>query len=173
MAPNKIRIVLLCEDGRQESLVRPICEARFGSRVRVQKEGASDKVIRRYPIEVKALRSKGAERVGLVVVIDGDNRGVKRRKEDLADALAAAKLAPVASEERIAVCVPTWSIETWLVALSSAADVDESKSFKRDWEKRRDTKRLARVAVGAWRDHRVSVMLPSFLDASDELARLA
>lgn len=130
-------------------------------------------MLRRFPDEVRALRSKGAERVGLVVVIDGDNRGARKRKEELAQALSAAGLSPVGPKERIAICVPTWSIETWLFALSGTATVGESRSYKRDWQKLSDTRGMMRAAVAAWQAGRTPVELPSFRDACAELERLS
>lgn len=178
MAPNKVRVILLCEDSRQENLIRPVCVSRFGEVVRVRKPpaargAASGWVVGQYPSEVRALRSRGAERVGLVVVVDGDNQGVKKRKRELAAALERAGLDPVGSKERIATCVPTWSIETWLLALAGIGPVDETQSYKRDWEKLSDSKKRARAAASAWRDGRCTIALPSFLDACAELDRLA
>lgn len=177
MAPNSVRIVLLCEDEAQERLLRPVCRKRFGDvRVRRAPQGKGSAcawVISQYPREVRALRSKGLQRVGLVVVVDGDRSGVNGRRKELAAALGSAGLAPVGAKERIALCIPTWSIETWLLALTGDTSVDEARSCKREWNRVPDAKRRAREAVGIWLTPGISISLPSLRDGFRELDRLA
>ncbi len=62
----------------------------------------------------------------LVVMIDGDNRGVSGRLARLDEACTAVGVAPRKAEERVAVAVPTWNIEAWIAYLAGTA-VDETR----------------------------------------------
>jgi hypothetical protein len=80
---------------------------------------------------VKVFRAVAARRQGgLLVAIDGDDKGVTTRKSELEEALKAQAALPRAADEAIAVCVPTWSIETWLAWLCGWEHVDESTPYK-------------------------------------------
>jgi hypothetical protein len=63
---------------------------------------------------------------GLVAVIDGDDKGVDARLKELANTCQAQSVTPRQNDDRVAVVVPTWNIETWLAYLSGS-DVDEGK----------------------------------------------
>jgi hypothetical protein len=56
--------------------------------------------------------------VAILVMIDGDNLGVDRRKQQLDDALRDAGEAQRGPQEPIVILVPTWSVETWLLPRS-------------------------------------------------------
>jgi hypothetical protein len=61
-----------------------------------------------------------------VVVVDGDDKGVERRLNELAGACQTENIAPRQNDDRVVIAVPTWNIETWLAYLSGS-DVDESR----------------------------------------------
>jgi hypothetical protein len=61
------------------------------------------------------------------VILDGDNRGVVGRHDELANACQAQGVKPREKDEQVAIVVPTWNIETWLAYLSGA-EVNEKKS---------------------------------------------
>jgi len=71
--------------------------------------------------------------------------------------------------ERIVVCAPTWSIETWLLFLADEPNVDESQSLKQRFERGADldldalAKRLREAKNSA---------LPSMQAAIVELTRV-
>lgn len=133
----KIRVHILCEDQKTEHFVRKVCEGLGHSPVRTQTapkgQGSGEAwVKKRYPNEVRLLRSYGQENVGLAVLIDGDDKGVAARKRELAEALESAGVAPRREGERIATCVPTWSIETWIAFLCGLDGVNEATRYKED-----------------------------------------
>ena len=128
-ALRRIGIVLLCEDSQHEAFVRRFLKRRkLDTRhLRVEKcpGGSAEQFVReRYPVELKALRSRHAKTV-LIVVIDGDSDGVQMRRASLAAACGAANVEDRTADEPVVVIVPTWNIETWLAYLAGGA-VDET-----------------------------------------------
>jgi hypothetical protein len=109
------------------------------------------------------------------VVIDGDNLGVANRKRELDEERLAQGLVARSSTEPVAIFVPTWSIETWLVELCGRGPVSESVSMKDSparrvlWELGRAEAATLREAVAAWRRDESS--LASLGDAYGEAAR--
>ena len=130
------RVRLLCEDHRSERFLVRLCE-QHGIRVlevEVAPKGrgsAADWVRKRYPEAVRKRRSKNFQAgLGLVVHIDGDNEGVVVRKAQLAAGLEEAGQAARAAEETVAVLVPTWCIETWLLHLAGLGQPAEDVQVK-------------------------------------------
>lgn len=137
MARRSVRTVILCEDKSHADFVRKVCEAWGHRPVRVEiapsGDGSGEQWVRlRYPGEVKKLRSHGDERVGLVATTDGDRFGVDGRKRSLAAALRESGATERHDQERIAIAVPTWSIETWFAWLCGLEDINEAKKYKND-----------------------------------------
>jgi hypothetical protein len=90
-----------------------------------------------YVREVKAHRSQANHQpnLALLVATDGDRFGVEKRKQSLDQALLDAGLTARGPLERVAICVPTWSIETWLAWLCQCSHldaVDEHTRYKND-----------------------------------------
>jgi len=105
-----------------------------------------------YPSEVRKLRQKRFQQVFLITVMDGDNADPVRRKAELDSCLQGQSMDPRQPDERIAIPVPTWSIETWLLALLGDS-VDEATSQKREFERRypgQEERRALRNAAIAW-----------------------
>src|SRR5690606_23515650 len=100
--------------------------------------GAAEAWVRkRYPREVRLLRAKRHQRdLCLVAVRDGDCVGVIRRKLELDQELQFEELEPRQAGERIATPVPSWSIETWLLALLGDAELPEDVPGKPEFLKR-------------------------------------
>lgn len=127
---RRVRKVLLCEDSQHEAFVRRFLKKR-GLDTRdlyVQKcpGGSAEQFVReRYPVELKALRTRHANSA-LIVVIDGDGEGVQRRRDQLADACRDADINDRTVAEPVVVIVPTWNIETWL-AYADGESVDETR----------------------------------------------
>jgi hypothetical protein len=182
MAREQRRLALLCEDRRTERFVRLLCE-RY--RIRVMrpdvsphgKGAASAWVLRNYAALVRKHRAKRFQaHLGLLVVIDGDNVGVKARLQQLDEALERAGIERRGSGEPIAIFVPTWSVETWLAHLGGAEGIDEVKALKDEGRLRAlwgdGTAEVAtiRAAVSAWNGS--ADPLPSLLAAYREAPRV-
>ena len=79
-------------------------------------------------------------------------------------------------DERIATPVPTWSIETWLLALLGDDSVDENEKQKWNFEKRypyKEEQQALRDAARAWRNRADQVpSVPSLADGKAELRRI-
>jgi len=179
---GQVRGVLLTEDKRTERFFRHLLRdlgydtRRFDFQTAPSGEGAAEAwVRRRYPAAVKVLRSRNYQHdLCAIVVRDGDRLGVEERKEELDAELSDAGLEHREPGERIATPVPTWSIETWLLALLGETDVSEGISLKEAFEHRYPQEREAlREAAQTWRDGpMVGATLASLTDGRRELARL-
>jgi len=132
---RKAQLVLICEDQDHESFARRFLNRAGWStrRLRVERvpppQGSAEQYVRkRFPVELTAYRSN-RQRVTerLVVFIDGDNRGASHRLDELDQACRSSGIEPRAKDEKVAIFVPTWNIETWLAYLSGLEEVDESK----------------------------------------------
>jgi hypothetical protein len=180
--PEGHRVRLLCEDRRTERFLRKLCK-HFNVWVlesEVAPDGRGDASVwvrTRYASSVARLRSRRNQRnLGLIVAIDGDNRGVPARKEELAAELAAMRVSPRADDEPIAIFVPTWSIETWLALLWGAENVTETeplknhRDFRNLWEDGTAEATAISSAVEAWRGD--VAPLPSLADGYEEATRV-
>jgi hypothetical protein len=178
---GELRLVVIAEDRRTERFARRLLSTLgFDSRrMRFETappgEGAGEQFVRRqYAEEVRILRSKSFQKLGVVAIRDGDRLGVGRRKRELDLALADAGLDPRGAEERIATPVPTWSIETWLLFLNGHVP-DESRSFVGDFEAAfrtgDDEEEAIRRAARSWGPVAPGEP-PSLADGRAELGRL-
>lgn len=180
--PEGRRVRLLCEDPRTDRFLRKLCK-RFNVWVLesdVAPNGRGDASVwvrRRYASSVARLRARRYQRnLGLIVAIDGDNKGVSARKAELAAELAAVHMPPRADDEPIAVFVPTWSIETWLALLCGAENVTETEplkdhpDFRKFWEDGTVEAKAIATAVEAWKGD--IAPLPSLADGYEEAARV-
>ena len=138
---RNVQVVLLCEDAQSASFARRFLEEQGWSKRQLRVVpfavgGSGEQFVReQYPVELDAYRSNSC-RVGqaLVVMTDGDKLGLAARMKALEDECAARRINPRAKDERVAVIVPTWNIETWFAYLDGE-NVDEH---------RKDYPRLAR-----------------------------
>ncbi|OGR12018.1 MAG: hypothetical protein A2341_06810 [Deltaproteobacteria bacterium RIFOXYB12_FULL_58_9] len=135
MSHRRVQLVILCEDTQQEAFIRRfLSKAGWNTRrFRVEKapsgRGSGEQFVKeRFPLELDSYRRKSAH-VGsaVVVMIDGDNRGVATRQKELDDACTEKNVQQRQSKERVAVFVPTWNIETWFAYLDGQT-VDETQS---------------------------------------------
>ena len=181
---KQFRGTVLSEDPRTESFFRKLLvhldfeQKKLLFRTAPKGQGAASAWIRaQYPLEVKLLRKK-RHQLGLflIAVCDGDSDGLAHRKAGLGAALRAAGLAHRRKNERIATPVPTWSIETWLLALLGDDTVDENESQKRAFERRYPGElegRALRDAAQAWRRRADQVpSVPSLADGKTEVERI-
>lgn len=132
--------------------------------------GAAEAWVRlRYPGEVKALRSRNYQRrLCVVAVRDGDAVGVAARKREMDRELQAAGLDPRGPDERIALPVPTWSIESWLLSILGKS-VAEDQRVKHEFSPPDETEAL-REAARAWAGF--ATPLPSLVDSRAEMQRV-
>jgi hypothetical protein len=130
------RLTIVCEDRLTERFLRRLCE-RYGAQVLdvvvapFGKGAASNWVKQQYPTYVKRRRAKGyQQQLGLLVCIDGDDKGTATRQRELAQQLESAGLPARTPDEPVAILVPTWSIETWLAYLCGKPALHEAESVK-------------------------------------------
>jgi hypothetical protein len=198
----RVQLRILCEDTRTADFLSRVCEAwglsrhevRFVPRppgrgdakqwIRTQYAGKTGS---RSSGEIRWLRSKTNHlEVGLLVVIDGDDVGPAVRKRELDDALVVARHARRGKDERVAIFVPTWSIETWLLWLWGQRELNEERSYKEDArtgatenaalfrKALSDPDSSSSSAARAWKTAAddEAERLPSLADARAELMRL-
>lgn len=106
---------------------------------------------------------------GFLLVADGDGDGSISRTKSYEGLLARA------AQDRIVIWAPTWSIETWILALAGQRGIDESERQKRSrvWS-RAERGAMMDAAVENWVNPRdcPSLPLPSLDLAKEELRRL-
>lgn len=120
-AGRGVRFLILVEDRKLERFVRE-CLYALGVHTREIRvvdylEGrgsAKQRIDREYPVQVQAYRRRCSENIALIVGTDADEQTVQQRISRLGQVLRQAELEPRASDERIAIWVPRWHIETWL-----------------------------------------------------------
>ena len=94
-------------------------------------KGAGEQHIRkRYVEEVNTYRkNRNHQNIGILAVIDADNKSVDERSRQLDGELKSKNQAGRTGNERIALWIPERHIETWLVHLCGG-DVDEETETK-------------------------------------------
>jgi len=177
-----MRGVVLAEDKRTVGFFRHLLERlgydtrKFHFQPAPSGTGAAEAWVRkRYPFEVKLLRSKNYQKsLCTIVVRDGDSSGVEKRKRELDEELKIAGLQRRTPNERIATPVPTWSIETWFLALLGEEAIGEDEPLKETFAHRYpQEKELIKKAAQTWCDDPTSGgLLPSLDDGHAEMARL-
>jgi hypothetical protein len=176
---KRFRVRILCEDRTAQRFLTKLCE-RYKIDVYVEtapkgKGCASDWVLARYPELVRQRRSKNFQQnLGLLVHVDGDNQGVAARKSQLEARLMAVQLAKLGGNEPVAIFVPTWCIETWLLHLTGIAQPPESVHLGHDptynaaLRKLEADKKAPARAAAAWPGSSV----PSLQDGATEARRI-
>jgi len=131
---RNVRVVLLCEDRQHETFVKRFLY-RGGWHLRdfrvvlsPQGRGSAEQFVReRFPSELQAIRAKGDEHVRLIVMIDGDDKGINTRRASFNAACEAQNIPAPGETDNVLICVPTWNIETWFSFLDGR-EVEESVS---------------------------------------------
>ena len=128
-----MQIVLLCEDTQHEVFVRRFLNRMGWStrRLRVERaprgRGSAEQFVgARFPSELAEHRRRVHVTQALVVIIDGDNRGVAERRTELDEACRENEVQARLAGERVLVLVPTWNVETWIAYLDGQT-VDEMR----------------------------------------------
>lgn len=135
---RNVRIVLLCEDVQQETFAKKLLVA-LGQRLRDFRvvrspsgRGSAEQYVReRFPLELRGIRSKRGERAYLVVMVDGDDKGVFGRRASLDAACVKCQIPPPSDADQVLICVPTWNIETWLAYLDGEAVEENRRDYPR------------------------------------------
>jgi len=139
MSDRSARMVVLCEDSQQHTfLYRLLTSLGFPrNRIRIENvrnaRGAGDQFVRnRYPDEVAIYRRKSARmNIGLVTAIDADTEPVRRRYQELNEALEANGQENRQNGEEICILIPKREIETWIYALFGDT-VNENTKYRPD-----------------------------------------
>lgn len=142
---RSVQLVLLCEDTQHETFARRFLEKAGWTtrRLRVEKSpqgrGSAAQFVReRFPTELAAYRSnRNRVAQALVVIVDGDKTGAVERLKEFAKACAGENIEPRKDDDRVAIFIPTWNIETWLAYLDGTT-VDESRGNYPRLERPRD-----------------------------------
>jgi hypothetical protein len=149
--PGKLRCWLLCEDIEQEQLFRPILRGLSRRTVRVEprkQHGGASFVLQQIGRLASYIRQHNQENVALLVVIDGDRVGFKKR---LAEISKAAGFTEARWERKVARCIPCRNIETWVLWLCGERDLDEESDYKQVLRRKAERGEVsAREASEAW-----------------------
>lgn len=190
MQSRRLRLRVLCEDSLHRGFVERLADRwQVGPRQRsIDAAPAAHGSAARYVLDhfvefVRLWRSQTHdENVGALVMIDGDERGMTRRRQELAERLRAAgdpALDP--ADPRFVIVVPCWHIETWVAWLCGHRSVDERTRYKTADPQGRDVGRMIedgsyspRLAVRSWTppDADEGSHVPSLANARQELRRL-
>lgn len=177
MASERVRVEVWCEDLEHRDFANRLLEEVFGLKPRAIRtntapRGSGDAkawVLSQYQRDVLRLCrvKRKQQRLGFLVIADGDNAGFRGRlrtfNPDARD-----------PDDRIALLVPTWSIETWVLWLTDGAPrITESVSLKHRLPPT-DFRTCLRKAVAAWRTPKPGEeqAVPSLDHARGELLRL-
>jgi hypothetical protein len=136
MSKRRVQTVILCEDIQHQVFVYRFLKLR-GADIRAITVLCSPKgrgsgtqfVLNRFPVEVKAYRSKSTYlSLCLIVVIDADDLSVEERIRQLDDCLVDAGQPRRTAQERIVILVPKRNIETWIRYLDGNG-ADETTAY--------------------------------------------
>lgn len=143
---RRVRMTLLYEDRQHEAFALRFLQKMGWSTRDIQRvkapggRGAAEQFIRRqFPTELQALRRRHGN-VSLVVLIDGDHFGIKKRLAQLDEACDEKHIPHRGENESVFISVPTWNIETWLAYLGDET-VSEDKSDYPRLQRERDCQR--------------------------------
>ncbi len=167
---RNVRIVLLCEDAQHEAFAKKLLTA-LGWQLRdfrVVKspsgKGSAEQYVReQFPNELRGVRSKRGEKAYLVVMIDGDDKGVAGRRASLDTACAERQITPASDADQVVICVPTWNIETWLAYLDGQL-VEESKGDYPRLDRPRDCVPHVRTLADMCRKNTLRLPCPPSLE---------
>ena len=180
-----LRITLLCEDRLQEQFFVTVCEEQgwqvIDRHVAPRGHGAASQWVReQFSERVMYHRRWPREQRALLVGIDGDNMGVSDRNTELDAKLRATGEQGRRMDEAIALLVPTWSIETWILFLHDGQVVPENQPskehlparYKADKERGTLKSEVIRQVRVAWTRGDSHPDLPSLEGGRAEVTRL-
>lgn len=129
------RVILLGEDRAHLDFLREL-STRQGWQVLFEhiapkgRGAASGWVVGQFPDRLQEIAGGRYKGLGLLVAIDGDNVGRVGRLQMLALASVARNIPQQSPEDPVALLVPTWSIDTWLVFFHKHAVIPETTPSK-------------------------------------------
>lgn len=181
MAKKKgVRITIVVEDEALERFSREVLLKSGFSRHELRvtpypvgQGSAKDWVDKQYPVEVKTLRRKGYQNLGMVVGTDADELTVMERMNRLAKALQNEGVRPRGDRERIVLWIPKWNIETWLLYFAGEPR-DDDFNYKNDVTNP-DYRATAQAFVDEYRQYKTNDTIatqPSLEQAYKETQRL-
>ncbi|MCB9763821.1 MAG: hypothetical protein H6739_28890 [Alphaproteobacteria bacterium] len=129
------RVVILGEDLAHEGFLRSLSKVQSWKIVsqHIAPDGdgdAGDWVIRQLPIRLSELRAMSDPSLGLLVAIDGDNKGAAVRRTMCNQALRSCGMGLLGERDPLALLIPTWSIDTWAVFFCKGRIIPEDKKAK-------------------------------------------
>jgi hypothetical protein len=174
---DRVRLRVWCEDHEHESFVRQLFVNLGLERRNINftlppgkgKGSASAWVMAQYAeVRTEARGTRNQANLGFLVVVDGDSSGVQARMKTLHPTAQDNR----ESSDRIAIFIPTWEIENWVLWLSGTY-VAESKSYKSDVDRDKFAD-LLKLAIPAWSSPRPNEenLVPSLSSARTEMRRL-
>ena len=176
-------ITLLCEDKRHEQFIRRFLIERGVSgrriRSRIAPPGVGDAknwVREHYPEEIRAYRERAnAINNILIIITDVDHETVEKRREILNQACRDAGVDTLKGGDRIALALPKWAIETWILALVGE-NLDEAERIQPAHKQRaeREWRTAARVLAESCALGKMSgpIIPPSLCIACEEYERV-
>lgn len=169
---RRATVIILCEDKQQATFARRFLQTMGWTKPpRIPPfpagRGSGEQFVReQFPKELAKYRSKcNAVGQALVVIQDGDEKGVKERRDALDEACRKATVPPRQPKERVAVFIPTWQIETWFAYLDGKAVDEKSKDYPRLAEER-ECQRHVDALAKMCRDGSLRAPAPSSLQAA-------
>lgn len=190
MNNQRLRLHVLCEDSLHREFVERLAD-RWGIGPRQReidaapfaRRSAAQYVIDQFVDFVRRWRSKNHDgNVAAIVVIDGDEKGILRRRQEFTALLKAnGEPALNVNDPRFAIVIPCWHIETWIAWLCNHRPVDEGTRYKvadahgaAVAHKIKSRDYTARLAVESWMPPATDEAshVPSLASARQELRRL-
>jgi hypothetical protein len=137
MMSRGVEVVVLCEDKRHEQMVRAFLNRKDYNPHRYRFElGNNGYVLAKFSERVKLIRS-ATHKIALIAAIDGDEKGLDGRVQELTKRLVDAGLPVLATSEPVVILVPSRNIETWIHHFSGNV-VDETIRYPKDKESHRE-----------------------------------
>ncbi len=179
---RSVQLVVLCDDLQHATFARRFLEKAGWSarRMRVElapggRRSAEQYVRQRFPTELKAYRSRRQQVTqALVVMVDGDRYGVQGRLKQFDKACRKSNVPRRKPDDRVAIVVPTWNIETWFAYLGGQT-VDESRADYPRLHRQRDCQPYVEALDAMCRAGQLRSPAPGSLEAACQVynSRLA
>ena len=172
---RRVNLVLLCEDRQHDTFLRRFLAAmkwdtsnrRIRSVIAPGGKGSGEQFVRNeFPNELMAYRqNRNRVAVALVVMIDGDRLGVTGRMQQLAEECKECEIDMPQRDEKVAIFVPTWNIETWLAYLDRKA-VDETERNYPRLRRQRECEQHVQMLAESCRSGELRQPTPASLEAA-------
>ena len=176
--PRIDRVVALCEDDlHKRFLMRWLAHRNIklvDAEVAPSAKGSGSAYVKnRFQLFVKKAKQKVNQAgLGFIVVLDGDALGFVAQKLALDKLIAGDETLKQTLENRIAAIIPSWSIDTWILAICGS-EIIESTKITEQIKRSIDDEMIRRATVDFDSYRRaLPAHLPAMLDAQIELRKL-